>query len=213
VSEQQQAPRAHSREQTQPQRLSPGTDAYDLIKDMRSEVRGVNGRAYDYWGEQTYEKMKGNAREAIERTWANPEAASFLKQHGNTKEDMLKSVAAGRDAAALSRVPDFEALTRAQEPTLASADRLVERFEKSQAANVTHESETAANLQAGGRVSNNRNDQAQRAGEQFWQSVANQARSDQGRVEAQAEKAGERAAAKATQGDDAQPRRGARMRM
>ncbi len=99
------------------------------------------------------------------------------------------------------------------DPILSRADRLIDKFERQQAAHAKQIAEIDAGLNARGIRVSPRQEQAQRAGEQFWQSVANQARSDQGRVEAQAEKAGERPGAKATQGADAQPRRGARVRL
>lgn len=102
-----------------------GTEAYHLVRNMRSEIEGVNGRAYDFWGPETYAIMKAAALGAIEHTWGNTDAAAFLRAHGNTKEAMMRAVSADNDHEAIRNVPDLPAHINLPRPVAqAIADRV-----------------------------------------------------------------------------------------
>jgi hypothetical protein len=102
-----------------------GTEAYYLVRNMRSEIEGVNGRAYDFWGPETYAIMKEAALGAIEQTWANTDAAAFLRAHENTKEAMMRAVSADNDHEAIRNVPDLPARDNLPRPVAqAIADRV-----------------------------------------------------------------------------------------
>jgi hypothetical protein len=102
-----------------------GAEAYYLVCNMRSEIEGVNGRAYDFWGPETYAIMKEAALGAIEQTWANTDAAAFLRAHGNTKEAMMRAVFADNDHEAIRNVPDLPARSNLPRPVVqATIDRV-----------------------------------------------------------------------------------------
>lgn len=86
-------------------KFKPGNEAFDLIVDLRSNLRDPGGDAREFWGEMIYRSMVSDAKDAIERTWDNPQAAAFLSSSGNTREAMRAAVNSGDYDTALKSIP------------------------------------------------------------------------------------------------------------
>lgn len=86
-------------------RFKPGNEAFDLIVDLRSNLRDPGGDAREFWGEDIFKSMVSDAKAAVERTWDNKDAAAFLSSNGNTRQAMREAVGSGDYDAAFKSIP------------------------------------------------------------------------------------------------------------
>lgn len=96
--------------------LQRGTEAYDLVMDLKSNLAGSTNDAYDIGGPQGERQAKDNALDAIERTFSNPQAAAYLAAHGKNPETMAAQVESGNLKLATQSIPEREQIRAASTP-------------------------------------------------------------------------------------------------